>query len=335
MLPRCCQTVDAAFGTGDDGCMPPAYLVSAADVLYLLCSLLLLGSALVVVARAPKSPLHRRYALTAVSLLGWVATLGLFYRASSPALVQALGRANFACAALAVTFGYLLVRSLADEDGRKRLARRNQGGTPVVTMLTAEAVLLAAVSAFTGLVDRAELVHSGIDGRHLTVYGPLFPVYAAHIVGYLGASALVAFHARNGEARGAMRDRLTLVGLGVLATGLVGVFSDILLPYGFGDFRFVDAGPLSTALFLLAVGYAVLKHRLFDLRRLVRKTVVLGLLGSLALGIYGAVVLLATERFAGSGSDTLTRFSVLAIALSFNPLQRALEAKVDRLLAKR
>lgn len=90
-----------------------------------------------------------------------------------------------------------------------------------------------------------------------------------------------------------------------------------------------------TALFLLAIGYAVLKHRRFDLRRLVRKTVVFGIVGSLTLGIYGAVVILATERFAGSGSDTLTRFSVLAIALSFNPLQRALEAKVEKLLSRR
>ena len=315
--------------------MPPAYLVSAADVLYLLCSLLLLGSAIVVVARDPKSALHQRYALTAVSLLGWVATLALFYRASVPALVQALGRANFACAALAVTFGYLLVQSLAGEDARKRVAQSNQTGTFGSTILVTEALLLAAVSAFTGLIDRAELVHAGADGRHLTVYGPLFFLYAVHIVGYVGASALVAFHARNGEARGAVRDRLTLVGSGVLATGMVGVVADILLPYGFGNFRYADAGPLSTALFLLSVGYAVLKHRLFDLRRLVRKTVVIGILGSLALAVYGAVVVLATERFAGSGSGTLTRFSVLVIALSFDPLRRSLETKVDKLLSRR
>ena len=248
--------------------------------------------------------------------------------------MQALGRANFACAALAVTFGYLLVRSLADEDTRKRVAPSKQTGTFGSTTLVTEALLLAAVSAFTGLVDRAELVHAGADGRHLTVYGSWFFLYAAHIVGYIGASAVVAFQIRKAQVRGALRDRLTLVGLGVLATGLVGVVCDILLPYGFGDFRFVDAGPLSTALFLLAVGYAVLKHRLFDLRRLVRKTVVLGLLGSLALAVYGAVVVLATERFAGSGSGTLTRFSVLIIALSFDPLRRAFEHKVDKLLSR-
>lgn len=88
-------------------------------------------------------------------------------------------------------------------------------------------------------------------------------------------------------------------------------------------------------MFLLSVGYAVLKHRLFDLRRLVRKTVVFGLLGSLALAVYGAVVVLATERFAGSGSASLTRFSVLVIALSFDPLRRSLETKVDKLLSRR
>jgi hypothetical protein len=106
----------------------------------------------------------------------------------------------------------------------------------------------------------------------------------------------------------------------------------IVLPYGFGDFRFTDWGPLSSALFLLAVGYAVAKHRLFDLRRFVRRTLVLGILGTLALAAYGAVVVLATERFAGAGAGGLTRFSVLVIALSFDPLRRALEKQVDRLL---
>jgi hypothetical protein len=287
--------------------------------------------------RDTKSTLHRRYALTALSLLGWVATLDLFYRASDPALVLGLGRANFAFAALAPAFGYLLVRSLADTNGHKRVWPK-QGTGPAVTksmVLIGETVLVAALSAFTPLIDQAELVHAGQHGRHLTVYGPLFPVYVLHILGYLGMSARLAFQARSHEAIGAGRDRLTLVGAGVVATGLVGVIADIVLPYGFNDFRYTDAGPLSTALFLLAIGYAVLKHRLFDLRRFVRKTVVIGLLGSLALAAYGAVVVLATERFAGSGSGTLTRFSVLAIALSFNPLQRALEQKVDKLLFRR
>lgn len=310
--------------------MTAPYLVTIADILYLLCSALLLLSAAVVFLRDPRSLPHRRYALTALSLLGWVATLPLYYRSLDPATVLWLGRANFAAAALAVCFGYLLVRSLADT--RLSRVRTSLFGVPLPQLLSMEALLLAALSAFTPLVVEAELVAAGPDGRHITVYGPLFLLYAAHVLGYLAASALSAFQARRGESTGPARDRLTLVGAGVLTTGTVGVLADIVLPYGFKDFRFTDLGPLSTAAFLLAIGYAVLKHRLFDLRLLLRRTLVLGVLGSLALAAYGAVVVLATERFAGEGAGTLTRFSVLVIALSFDPLRRFLEERVDRLL---
>ena len=311
---------------------------SVSGLAYLICSVLLLISAAVIVSRNPGSALHRRYGLTALSLLGWVATLTLYYHAHDPGMVQWLGRVNFAAAALAVFFGYLLVHALAeDQEGKGLTARKS--GTDVCQkatgLLVAEVLSLTAMSALTPLIDRAELVGVGVGGRHVTIYGVLFPLYVLHVIGFLVASALSAFRARQGEKRGPIRDRLTLVGAGVAATGIVGVVADIVLPYGFGDFRFTDLGPLSTALFLLAVGYAVLKHKLFDLRLLVRKTLVLGLLGSLALAAYGAVVVLAADRFAGGGTGTLTRFGVLVIALTFDPLRRTLEKRVDKLLFKR
>ena len=309
--------------------------LSVSGLAYLICSVLLLVSAAAVVSRNPGSALHRRYGLTALSLLGWVATLTLYYHAHDQEAVQWLGRVNFAAAALAVFFGYLLVRALAeDQEGKGLNARKT--GTDVwqkpTGLLGVEALMLTAASVFTPLIDRAELVGAGIGGRHITIYGVLFPIYVLHVVGFLVASALLAFRARQAEKREPIRDRLTLVGAGVAATGVVGVVADIMLPYGFRDFRFTDLGPLSTALFLLAVGYAVLKHKLFNLRLLVRKTLVLGLLGSLALAAYGAVVVLAADRFAGEGTGTLTRFGVLVIALTFDPLRRTLEKRVDKLL---
>lgn len=307
-------------------------IASVGDLLYALCSLLLLGSAAVVLVRDPKSPLHQRYALTALSLLGWVATLVLYYRFHVPENVLWLGRINFASAALAVAFGYLLVQALAGNQSNGNKVRRDKALLSLSKLVVVEAVLLALLSAFTPLIDHDELVGAGTGGRHVTLYGPLFLFYALHVLGYLGASVITAFQARSGTERGPFRDRLTLVGAGVLATGIAGVVADIILPYGFGDFRFTDAGPLSTALFLLAVGYAVLKHRLFDLRLLVRRTVVLGILGTVALAAYGALVVLTTDRFAGEGAGSFTRFGVLVIVLSSDPLRRALEKRVDKLL---
>lgn len=298
--------------------MPPVPL-SFTALLYYVCFSLLLGMAALVISRRPSSWQHRYFALAALSLLGWTLTLFLFHEATEPGKVLWLGRLNFAAALPSVTFGYLLVRAIS-------------GKRPASTvLLLTETLVLMLLTAFTPLVDAAELPGAGPAGRHITIYGPLIWLYLAHIIAYLTSAVFVAFRAAS-VAHRPERDQLYLVGSGILATGMVGLVGNIVLPYGFRDFRYTDVGTLSTMLFLLCVGYAILRHRLFDLRLFVRRTVVYGLLLSFALSAYSAVVVLVTERMAGEQAGTLTRVAVLMIAFSFDPLRRYLEKRVDRYL---
>ncbi len=193
-------------------------------------------------------------------------------------------------------------------------------------------ICLTAITLLTPLVDQEEIVRGDAILRHTTIYGPLFPLYLAHVVGYLAAAVLLAFRSRRESVPGPIRDQLLLIGIGTLATGAVSLVTNALLPYAFGDFRYTDAGPLSTLLFLLAVAYAVARHRLFDFRLFIRRTLILGLLLSFVLAAYSAFVLLATDRFTAEGSGTLTRFGVLVIAFSFDPVRRFLESRIDHLL---
>ncbi|MES2461998.1 MAG: histidine kinase N-terminal 7TM domain-containing protein [Armatimonadota bacterium] len=309
--------------------LAPVSRASTTDFLYGASSLLLFGSALLIWLKNPRSRLHSHFALTALSLLLWLATLFLFDRTNDPSLALWLGRLNFAAMAPAVFFAYRFVQAVTGGGNQK-------GGNPFPAQQrgweAAWVICLTAVTLLTPLVDRAEIVHGDAVLRHTTVYGPLFPLYLAHVVGFLVAAVLLAFRTRRESVPGPVRDQLLLIGIGTLATGLVSLVTNALLPYVFGDFRYTDVGPLSTLLFLLAVAYAVARHRLFDFRLFVRRTLVLGLLLSFALAAYSAFVLLATDRFTGEGSTTLTRFGVLVIAFSFDPLRRFLENRIDRLL---
>lgn len=293
-------------------------MLSPTTLLYALCFLLLPGMAAFVLLRNPRSFLHQSFALTALSLLGWLATLFFFNRAHEPATVLLLGRVNFAAVVFVVFLAYLFVRSVA----RQPLPRH-------LSWLVAETLLLAVLSAFTPLIDQAEMPSP--SGRHTTVYGPLFPLYILHVLGYLAAAVTTAFGSKR-IARGAVRDQLVLIGSGMLATGGVALITNVLLPYGFGNFHFSDVGTLSSILFLVAVAYAITKHHLFDIRLLVRKTLVYGLLLSFVLSAYSAVVLLVTDHLTQGSADTFTRFGVLVIAFSFDPVRRFLEKRVDRLL---
>jgi hypothetical protein len=295
----------------------PAALVTP---LYALCSALLLGAAFLVWLRNPGSQANRHFALASLCLLLWLGTLLAFGRADDAREALWVGRLNFAAVPPAALFGHLFVRDLANL-GRARAHVALSWGT----------ALLALLTLFTPLVDEAELVGTGPAGRHVTVFGPLFPPYLVFVAGLLATAVSLAFRCRLSAPR-PQRDQLGLVGGGILATACVALVTNALLPFALGDFRYIDVGPLSTALFLLAVGYAVARHRLFDVRLFVRRTLVASLLLSFVLAAYGAVVVLATERFAGEGQGTLTRFGVLFIALSFDPLRRYLERQVDRRL---
>jgi hypothetical protein len=89
---------------------------------------------------------------------------------------------------------------------------------------------------------------------------------------------------------------------------------------------------LGFALLPVAVGVAVLRYRLYEIDRIVSRTVSYGLLSAVLIGVYLLVVgLLRPLLEPLTGSSTLAvAASTLAVAAVFNPVRRRLQATVDR-----
>ena len=86
------------------------------------------------------------------------------------------------------------------------------------------------------------------------------------------------------------------------------------------------------ALLPVAVGVAILRYRLFEIDRLVSRTVSYGLLTAGLVGLYLVVVALLRpllEPLTGSSALAVAG-STLAVAAAFNPARRRLQAAVDR-----
>lgn len=290
-------------------------------MLYGLAGTLLAAASIYILIRERRSASARWFVATCASLLGWVTTLYIFQHLSTPGLILLMGRLNFAAASLAVYAVYRLVRAVAERP-RHWIDR----------FLGLIALLFALASSFTPWVDQAEIV-SPVAGFHLTHYGWLAPVYLLHIVLMLVAAVfLVLWERKEGHQPRHIRDQLLLLSIGIVSTGTISILTNIIIPYSWGDFTWIDIGPLSTVLLLLAVAYAVVRHQLFDIKVLIRRTLVLGIALSLVLACYSALVLLATDYLASSESGGLTRFGVLVLAFSFDPVRRLLEKSIDRLL---
>jgi len=103
-------------------------------------------------------------------------------------------------------------------------------------------------------------------------------------------------------------------------------------------------GLLQNALFLsfagvpVAIGFAVLKYRLYDIDLLINRTLVYGSLTISLVAVYlGGVVVLQRlfTPLMGESNGLATVASTLAIAALFNPLRRRLQSLTDRRFYRR
>jgi hypothetical protein len=91
---------------------------------------------------------------------------------------------------------------------------------------------------------------------------------------------------------------------------------------------------LCVALLPLATGAAILRYRLYDLDRIVSRTLAYALL-TLLLGLGYAAVVLGLGRLLPQGSSLAVAAATLAMAALFHPARRRIQAAVDRRFNRR
>jgi hypothetical protein len=78
-----------------------------------------------------------------------------------------------------------------------------------------------------------------------------------------------------------------------------------------------------------AMGVAILKYRLYDIDRIISRTVAYAIVTGLLVGVYAGLVLLATEVHTFRGPVAVAAATLAAAAL-FNPVRRRVQRVVDR-----
>jgi hypothetical protein len=166
--------------------------------------------------------------------------------------------------------------------------------------------------------------------------GPLaaaFPIGALLIlVGLMaGAGSLLS---RFRRARGLERLQLRWLawGAALAAVALLVALTALVVE---GDSVVLQAAVgICIALLPLATGAAILRYRLYDLDRIISRTVAYGLLTLVLGGGYAAVVL-GLGQLLGQDSSLVVAAATLAIAGLFQPARRRIQAAVDRRFNRR
>jgi hypothetical protein len=110
------------------------------------------------------------------------------------------------------------------------------------------------------------------------------------------------------------------------------------LAYNVDPRVFLLLRPVIFPLVPISVGVAILRYRLYEIDRIINRTLVYGLLTALLAAVYAAVVLVLGQLFGGLSAQPPTwavAGATLAVAALFQPARRRIQQAVDRRFNRR
>jgi hypothetical protein len=211
----------------------------------------------------------------------------------------------------------------------RSLSPRWQPLTWLAVGATAALTILSALSPTLPITEGHNIDNPiGVAAANQT--GPLAAIVTSLSL-FLVAAAVISLVVRFRRSQGVERQQLkwfTYAGALVLLTPLGSLFFPSL---GNRFFVVVIALPV-------AVGIAILRYRLYDIDRLINRTLVYGLLTALLAGVYAGAVLILGQMFGGVSGDPPTwavAGATLTVAALFQPARRRIQAVVDRRFNRR
>ena len=184
--------------------------------------------------------------------------------------------------------------------------------------LTGWQTVIIFSTVLVALLDFTPLVFSGLTlgGQPTPIPGPLAPLFVVHFLSVLLSGMFILWSGIR-ESHGIKRLQMAYMLIGILPMFIFAPITSFILPVLLQNTRFIFLTPLYAFLFVSIIGYAIVKHKLFDVRAALARSlgyIVTVLFISL---MYGELIVYLTQRstdsyFSGVGNALV----VSAIAVS-------------------
>lgn len=273
-----------------------------------------LGLALIVYLRNRRSLSHRTFAMAVTMIVVW---LWLAAASDQPAFAGHALLLNRLTLAAALVMGACLVAFSVI------FPEREAGLTKWWKAFLGIGVALAAVTAFTPLVVAGITFESW--GTNI-VSGPLMPLMVIWFAAGITSIAVVLTRKMR-RVSGRNKAQLTYLLVGLTLFALTSVLLGLVLPLITGSWQLSVLNSFASLLVVGFTSYAMIRHRLMDIRLVVVRSVAYGavVIGLGVLLVLAAVAARAqlTQRM-GISPDVLFVVVSLGAVLAFQPIHKAL-----------
>jgi hypothetical protein len=190
----------------------------------------------------------------------------------------------------------------------------------VVKLMVANDVRIDASGGLAALDNR-----SGGTAWLSPVQAVIFPILVVFWLSFV-ARLLLSWRHASIERRQQLKWLLTGCVI-TLASGLISLASG-LVPTAFQS-AVNFTSDLGFVALPVCVGIAILKYRLYDIDRIISRTLAYAIVTGLLVGVYAGLVLLTTQVFR-IHTPVAVAASTLAAAALFNPVRRRVQKRVDQ-----
>lgn len=278
---------------------------------------LILG--LFILTRNVKDNINRYFASFAIGVATWSFGLGMYVSTTETnTAILFAGLYYIAAASIATSFAlfcyYFSLQKVAIRSSRYLLV---VSPFIVIAILT----ILYPKWLITGIT-----YHEW--GKEVVLNKLGYLIYSLYFVGYV-LYGFIAIIRKMLHAQGKFRTNLRLIFLGLILAFSLGMTFNLIYP-ALGNYKYIWVGPQFTFIYVLITFYAIVKHRLFDMRAVVARSVAYLLAIVIAVFVYSVFVLMINNTFFGSSVLPTSQkifyiFTAVVLAFTFQPLKRSFD----------
>jgi signal transduction histidine kinase len=297
-------------------------------VALLIVAILLVALIVAIISSVQRASMHYFFALFLAAATTWITGIAIFLATNHPQ-VATLAAACYYSAGAGIAYAFLML-------GLTIPSRRNhEVRVPgvIIGLLAIPAALMVALAVTPhALVNMVDVTGRTQNIVELNVIGHV--LYASIFVMYgIAASYLLIRHYIQAKEERYKRQLAYIVGSAVSGIAF-GVVFNLLLPM-FGNYYLIWVGPLYGIPVVILISYAMMRHKLFDVRSAVVRSVAYFLVLATMAVLYFSLAFLVSGFFHQSFNDpiglTINMSIAIVLAFIFQPMKQFFDKLTSRI----